>query len=140
MIESIGSQKKEPEYVYKDKQTKRARKLNTVQSQENIKQRLNQKSVSHLVYQGVNNEDIKKIRQQLFAREGCVLQIRKNNIYEIRAKIKKIDTIKQTIKNTIQILKEKGLLKCVGNDESIFKSVFNVFVGGTPKVVFTVKK
>lgn len=123
-----------------DRQTKRVRRLNTSQTEENVKQRLNQVKVSHVIYEGKEGDNLKEVRAKLKPRDGCILQIRGNKIYEIRAKIKKLDTVKQTIKATIQILQEKGLLKFVGTDEDVYKSVLNKFVGGVPQQKFTVKK
>lgn len=124
---------------YKNATTKRVRKMTSVQTQETIKQRLNGEPVCHVVYEGEDGEDLKKVREKLKCSANCNLQIRNNKIYEIRKRPKKQEIIRKVMLDTINILADSKLLNTESSADDTFKYVFNKFLNGTDKTVFKLK-
>lgn len=124
---------------YRDRMTKRKRRLKSVATQENIKQRLSGDPVAHVVYEGNEDEDLQELRNKLKPNEGCNLQIRNNKIYEVRKRLSKNDVIIKTMKQTIEILRDKDLLQTDSTVDNIYKSVMNSFLGGSVKAKYKIK-
>ena len=129
----------EPVIKYRDSVTKRSRRLTSACTEEAIKKRISGKSVSHVIYTGEEGEDLTKVKKKLIPTKGCNLQIRDNKIYEIRKRMTRNEILTKTMKQTIEILKEKKLLKTESSTEDIFKSVLNSFLGGAIKPRYTIK-
>jgi hypothetical protein len=110
-------------FKYRDNVTKRKRRLTSVQTEETIKKRIIGDKVSHVVYEGEEEEDLKAVRDRLKASPGCNLQIRNGKIYEIRQRPKRNDVIMRTMRQTIEILSDKELLSTESSVDDIYRSV-----------------
>ena len=106
-------------------------------NREVIANKLHQDFKSKLVYEGSPDENLKEIRSKLKKNPESTFQIRGNNIYEIRKKITKIDTINYTILETIKILQERNLIS--GDVNELYKLVFNCFHDGSEKIKYIIK-
>ena len=122
-----------------DEKTKRKQKINSVYIEEKIKKRLNQSVNSHVVYEGTKFENLEIIRKKLKHTTDGNLQIRGNKIYEIRRRLTKLELIRKTIKETVQILKEKEMINSDKNEDDLTLLVYNKFLGGTEKRKYTIK-
>ncbi len=126
-------------FKYRDNVTKRKRRLTSVQTEETIKKRIIGDKVSHVVYEGMDDEDLKAVRDRLKPSPGCNLQIRNGKIYEIRQRPKRNDVIMKIMKQTIEILADKNLLDTESSVDDIYRSVFNTFLGGAVKPKYKIK-
>lgn len=119
-----------------DKHSKRIRHLTSVQVEEVLKKRLNQNLQSHVVYLGDDGEDLQIVRAKLQHTVEGSLQIRNQKIYEIRRRLTKMDVIKQTIRETLKIMREKDLVQSNKSENDLFNVVFNLFLNGSEKKKF----
>jgi hypothetical protein len=122
-----------------DKNTKRKRKINCMKSQEIIKSKLTNtiKNQPLPIYEDDNPEKLRDIRNKLIHNDNYSYCIRKNKIYQCRKKQKKIDVIRNTIKNTLKILYDNEVI--INNDDNLELLVFNDLLNGSKKPVFTIK-
>ena len=123
----------QPIKVIIDEKTKRKRGINSVYVDETIKKRLNQNINSHVIYEGDEDEDLTEVRKKLQHSTDGNLQIRGNKIYEIRRKLTKMELIQKTIKETIEIMKEKELVNSEKSVDDLTIVVFNKFLGGSER-------
>ena len=122
-----------------DKNTKRKRKINCMKSQEIIKSKLTNtiKNQPLPIYEDDNPEKLRDIRNKLIHNDNYSYCIRKNKIYQCRKKQKKIDVIRNTIRNTLKILYDNKII--INNDDNLELLVFNDLLNGSKKPVFTIK-
>ena len=124
-----------------DKDNKRPRKLTGVKSQEIIKSKLTKTKYQEpkLIYQDDDATRLKQVRERLEKNDNYSYCIRKNKIYECRKKQKKIDVIKSTISQTINILKNH---KHITTDDTLRleQVVFNDLLDGSFKTTFKIKE
>ena len=126
----------QPIKIIIDEKTKRRRGLNSVYVDETVKKRLNQNINSHVIYEGDEDEDLTEVRKKLQHSTDGNLQIRGNKIYEIRRKLTKMELIQKTIKETIEIMKEKNLVNSDKSVDDLAVVVFNKFLGGSERRKF----
>lgn len=123
-----------------DEKSKRKRHIDSVLVDEQIKLRLKQTGKSRVVYEGEEGEDLEEVRSKMKNRDDLNLQIRNGKIYEVRRRLKKMEVIQKTIRETIVIMKEKELVKSDKSVDDLSKIVFNKFLNGTERKKYSLSK